>query len=126
MNIVFSLLLMLATIAGGSIAWPRLTNQPRPEPLEQVHTIVKDTSLGKSYANVLGVSDQPAEPINVASEASKLTASIMKTAQERAAKIVVTQAVRQLIAQIGNLPAEEQTQIHELLCTPPEPASVIQ
>ena len=116
MNIVVSLLLTALTVAGGSIVWPRLTNQPRPGPLEQVHNVIKDTSLGKSFANVLGVSDQQSvEPINVASEASKLTASIMKSAQERAAKIVVTQAVRGLIAQIGNLPPEEQAQIHELL-----------
>ncbi len=119
MNIIVSLLLSAITVAGASIAWPRLTNQPRPEPLEKVNSIVKDTALGKSFANVLGVSDQQSvEPINVASEASKLTASIMKTAQERAAKIVVTQAVRQLINQIGNLPAEEQAQIQELLCQP--------
>lgn len=120
MNIIVSLLLSALTVAGASIAWPRLTNQPRPAPLEQVNSIVKDTPLGKSFADILGVSSQSAEPINVASEASKLTASIMKTAQERAAKIIVTQSVRQLLAQISNLPAEDQAQIHELLCTPPE------
>ena len=122
MNIVLSLVLMALTVAGGSIAWPRFTNQPRPAPLEQVNSIVKDTPLGKSFANILGVSSQSAQPINVASEASKLTANIVKTAQERAAKIVVTQAVRGLLNQIGNLPAEDQAQIHEALCTPPQPA----
>ncbi|MBI4062491.1 hypothetical protein HY410_01060 [Candidatus Gottesmanbacteria bacterium] len=123
MNIVLSLILMVITIAGGSIAWPRLTSKPRPAPLQEVHNIIKDTSLGKSFANVLGIADQqPIEPINVASEASKLTANIMKSAQERAAKIVVTQAVRGLLAQIGNLPPVEQAQIHEALCTPPTPS----
>lgn len=122
MNIVLSLVLMAVTVAGTSIAWPRLTNQPRPAPLEQVNSIVKNTSLGKSFANILGVSSQSAQPLNVASEASKLTANIVKTAQERAAKIIVTQAVRQLLAQIANLPPEEQAQIHEALCTPPTPS----
>ena len=120
MNIVFSLLLMLATVAGGSIIWPKFSNQPRPEPLEQIHNVVKDTSLGKSFATILGVSSQSAEPINIASEASKISENIMKAAQERAAKIVVTQAVRQLVAQIGSLPPEEQAQIQELLCKPAE------
>ncbi|KKU80876.1 MAG: hypothetical protein UY08_C0007G0014 [Candidatus Gottesmanbacteria bacterium GW2011_GWA1_47_8] len=63
MNIVFSLLLMLATVAGGSIIWPKFSNQPRPEPLEQIHNVVKDTSLGKSFATILGVSSQSAEPL---------------------------------------------------------------
>lgn len=121
MNIIVSLVLSAVTVAAGSIAWPRITNQPRPEPLDQVNNFVKDTSLGKSFANFLGVSSPSAEPINVASEASKLTANIIKSAQERAAKIVVTQAVRGLLAQIGNLPPEDQTQIHDLLCTPPTP-----
>ena len=119
MNIVLSLVLMLATVAAGSIAWPRLTSQPRPEPLEQVHTMVKDTSLGKSFAGILGVtSTRSAEPINVASEASKLATNIGKTAQDRAAKIVATQAVRHLLNQMGNLPEEDQAQIYQLLCTP--------
>ena len=116
------MLLTAVTVAGGSIAWPRLTNQPRPEPLEQVHAIVKDTQLGKTFAQVLGVTnEQSIEPINVASEASKLSESLIKAAQARAAKIVVTQAVRKLVSQIGNLPPEEQAQIQELLCTPPTP-----
>ncbi len=123
MNIIVSILLTALTVAGGSILWPRLTNQPRPAPLEQVHNIVKDTSLGKSLARVLGVSQtQSVEPVNVTLEASKLTASIMKTAKERTAKIVVTQAVKQVISQIGNLPASQQAQIHELLCSPPPSA----
>lgn len=122
MNLIVSVLLTAVTVAGASIAWPRLTRQPRPEPLEQVNSIVKDTPLGKSFANILGVSSQSAEPINVASEASKLTANIIKTAQERAAKIVVTQAVRGIFAQMGNLPPEDQAQIHDLLCTPSSPA----
>lgn len=104
-------------VSGVAIAWPRLTSQPRPEPLTRVNDIVKNTPVGKNIANVLGISDnESVEPINIASVASSLSASLIKAAEDRAARIVVTQAVRQLASQFDGLPENDKKQIQEFIC----------
>lgn len=118
-NFIITLLFSLVVIAGASIVWPKLTNQPRPESLSKIHQIVMGTPVGQPFANILGVSsDMKIEPLNVASAATDIASGLMGTVRERIAQLVVTQAVRQLVAQVDNLPPQQKVQVVELLCKP--------
>lgn len=117
----FLLLIMsVLTIAGGSLVWPKLTDKPRPAPLEQIHQMVIKTRLGEQAAQVLGVSDeqQPVEPVNVTTFTNGIAQYAATTLEKRAQDVVITQALRQVVGQFDKLSPEQQGQIRAALCSP--------
>jgi hypothetical protein len=91
-----------------SLLWPRISPYPRPEPLTRLHDILLATSAGKQAAEVLGVSDEaravPLTPQNIVED-------IVHTARSRVTDVVITHAVREIIARFSRLSPSEQTRI---------------
>ncbi|MDO8451400.1 MAG: hypothetical protein Q7S76_00855 [bacterium] len=113
-----SLAFSLVAVGIGSLVWPKLTANPRPEPLENVYDIVSKTSLGREIENVLGVTDQQETPVNIGSVAATLAGSAAHALEEKAQSIVVSQALMQIANQFDNLPEDQKEQIQEALCKP--------
>lgn len=121
MSVQFLLTLMMAgaTVAGTSLLWPKLTDKPRPKPLEEVKNMVLKTPMGQQAAVVLGVTNEETiEPINVASVAASVTSNVSSAITNKAQEIVTRQAVEQLTRQIDQLPPEQKTQLQEIFCKP--------
>lgn len=60
------LVISVLTVSMGSVAWPKLTAKPPPEPLGKIREFTLQTPLGERFENILGLSDD----LNVASVAS--------------------------------------------------------
>jgi hypothetical protein len=111
-------------ITGGSVglvslAWPRISNEPRPAPLEYVRDYVVTTPLGNQAAQILGVNDdKSAGPIDLGSVASSVAGSVVSSVEEKAQEFVARKAAEQLMERIHALPPDQQQQVLELLCTP--------
>jgi hypothetical protein len=118
-NFFIALVVAAASLTTGSIAWPRLTAQPRPQLLQEVHDVAIKTSIGKQTANVLGVSDEAnIQPINFGQVASSIVDAAKNAAQKRVQTVVVQNAVNQLSAQFEKLPRDQKEQIQQALCKP--------
>jgi hypothetical protein len=117
--IQFIIAVMVATtsLAGGSLAWPRLTTQTRPKLLQEVHDVVMKTQAGKQAANVLGVSDETSvEPINIGQILGSAIEGVKMSVQNRVQTIIVGNAVNQLRAQFDKMPENQKEQIQQILC----------
>lgn len=115
----------LTSLAGGSLAWPRLTREPRPQLLQQVHDYAIKTIPGQQAAQVLGVSDETqAEPINLGKLAADGVNGVKITLQKRMQTIVVGNAVNELTRQFDKLPDDQKLYIQEALCKPAETPTV--
>jgi len=102
-----------------SVAWPKFTGTPRPEALEKVHEIVKDTIIGKKTAQVLGVSyEKKTEPIDAGKLVNNLKDWAGQKIQDRASEIVTKQAVTQINQGFGKLSSREQEILREAICKP--------
>lgn len=111
----------IASLAGGSLAWPRLTRDPRPQLLQQVHDVAIRTVPGQRAAEVLGVSDErQAEPINLGKMAADGVNGMKGALQRRVQTIVVGNAVNELTRQFDRLPVDQKLYIQEALCKPQE------
>lgn len=116
---VMALAVAATTLAGGSIAWPKLTSQPRPQLLQQVHDFVIRTPAGQRTADVLGVSDESrVEPINIGVIAGNGVTAIKQSVQNRIQTIVVGNAVNELTRQFDRLSEDQKQTIQEALCKP--------
>jgi hypothetical protein len=120
LQFILALGIALTSLTGGSLIWPRLTDQPRPELLEKVHDIALQTSVGKQGAQVLGVSDESqVEPINVGQLVTNALDGVKTAAQNRVQTIIVGNAVNQLSSQFDRLPEGQKEQIQQILCKAP-------
>jgi hypothetical protein len=120
-NFVIALIVATITIAGGSIAWPRITTQPRPKLLQNVKNIVIKTAVGKETASVLGVTDEKhVTPINLGTVASGAVGQVKTAIQNRVQAVIVGNAVNQLHQQFERLSTDQKTQIREIICKPLE------
>ena len=118
---VIALAVAVTSLAGGSLVWPRLTTQARPQLLEKVHDMTIKTEAGQRAASVLGVSDESqVQPINVGNMVADGINGIKSAAQKRVQTIVVSNAVNELTRQFDKLPKEQQQYIQQALCKPPE------
>jgi hypothetical protein len=118
---IIAIMVAVTSLAGGSLAWPRITTQMRPKLLQDVHDIVMKTPIGKQTASVLGVSDEAnAKPINVGQIMGDAVSGIKISAQQRVQTIIVGNAVNQLRAQFDKMPQDQKSQIQEILCKPPD------
>jgi phosphotransferase system IIB component len=120
-NFILALVVATVTIAGGSLAWPRITTQPRPKLLQDVKNIVIKTSVGKETANVLGVSDEAhVAPINLGKVAAGAAGQVKTMIQNRVQAIIVGNAVNQLHQQFERLSPDQKKQIQQSICNPLE------
>lgn len=116
---IIGLIVAGATLSVASMIWPKFSASARPQPLEELHTIVANTPLGQRLEEVLGVTDEAdVEQVNIASVASSLTQSALGTLEDRARFIIVSQAVRQLASQFNDLPQDQKQQVQDLICVP--------
>ncbi len=121
---IIAIMVAVTSLAGGSLAWPRVTTQTRPKLLQDVHDIVIKTSIGKQTAQVLGVSDEAhTEPINIGQIAGSAITGIKASLQSRVQTVIVGNAVNQLKTQFDKMPQDQKTQIQEILCRPTEAQS---
>lgn len=129
MELVVQLFLAVAvfgvTLSGGSLVWPRLTNTPRPQLLQQVHDSVIKTPAGAQAAQVLGVSDdRTIQPINLGQVVGNIGNAIKTAAQKRAQTIITAQIVGQLSNGYEKLPKDQQQQLQEIICKSSNSAQV--
>jgi len=123
MDLVIQLVLAVAvfgvTLSGGSLVWPRLTNNPRPQLLTQVHDAVVKTPVGSKAAQVLGVSDEATvQPINLGQIAGAIGNSIKTAAQNRAQTIIMAQVMGQITSKYESLPQDQKKQLQRIICSP--------
>jgi len=119
---ILSTAISLSILAGGSIAWPRITTAPRPKLLDDVHNMVMRTPVGQQTANVLGVSDeQNIQPINVSAIVFGGLNSVKDAVQQRVQATIVGNAVNELNRRFDSLPVEQKQQIQSIICRPVEP-----
>ena len=120
-NFLIASVIAAVTIAGGSLAWPRLTSQPAPKILQDVKNIVIKTPIGAQTANVLGVSDEThIKPINLGEVATGAVGQVKTAVENRIQAIIVGNAVNQLHQQFERLSPDQKTQIQEIICKPLE------
>lgn len=130
MELVVQLFLAVAvfgvTLSGGSLVWPRVTNAPRPQLLQEVHDAVIKTPQGEQAAQVLGVStDENVQPINLGQVAGTIGNAIKSAAQRRAQTIITAQIVGQLSNGYDKLPKDQQQALQQIICKPASPAAVV-
>ena len=120
-NFIIALIVASVTIAGGSLAWPRLTNQPPPKLLQEVRSVVIKTQVGEQTANVLGVTDEKkAKPINLGTVAAGAAGQVKTIIENRIQAVIVGNAVNQLHQQFEKLSPTQKNQIQEIICKPLE------
>jgi hypothetical protein len=118
---VLALVIGVASLASGSLLWPRLTTQARPKLLQDVHDVVLKTSIGREGASVLGVSDEAhIEPINIGQAVGSAAAGLKTAVQNRVQTIIIGNAVNQLSSQFDRLPKDQKEHIQQILCKPSE------
>src|SRR5258706_13221326 len=115
---VLALVVSLFTLSGGSLLWPKFTTAPRPKLLQQVHDVVVKTPPGEQAAQVLGVSTDDVQPINLGEVANNIVNSVKTAAQKRAQTIIMAQVTSQLTNQYEKLPNDHQQQLQQIICKP--------
>jgi len=122
MELVVQLVLAVAvfgiTLSGGSLVWPRVTSQPRPQLLQEVHDAVIKTPQGEQAAQVLGVTTDNVQPVNLGQIAGTIGNDIKTAAQKRAQTIITAQIVGQLSNGYDKLPKDQQQQLQQIICKP--------
>ena len=116
---ILALSVAVTALGSGSLLWPRLTDQPRPKFLQDVHDLVLRTSVGQNAADVLGVSDEAnVQKINMGQMIMGAVGNAKTAIQNRVRTIVVTNAVNQLNRQFDNLSDEQKTYVQQAVCEP--------
>lgn len=116
---ILALTVAVTALGSGSLLWPRLTDEPRPKLLQDVHDLVLRTSVGQNAANVLGVSDEATvQKINVGQMVAGAVGNAKTAVQKRVRTVVVTNAVNQLNRQFDNLSDDQKTYVREAVCEP--------
>lgn len=117
----FFLALSVAVVAlgSGSLMWPRLSDQPRPQLLQNVHDLVLKTTVGQNAANVLGVSDEAnVQKLDFGQMASSAVNGAKNAVQNRVRTVVVTNAVNQLNQQFDGLSDDQKIYVRQAICEP--------
>jgi len=121
LNFIVALVTATVVVAGGSLAWPRLTNKPRPKIVNDVKNVVMTTSIGRQTANVLGVSDEThLTQVNLGQVASGAVGQVKKAVEDRVQEIVIGNAVNQLRQEFDKLSPDQKNQIQQIICQPLE------
>lgn len=103
----------------GSIVWPMISKEKRPEALEKIHDIVVKTNFGSNLQNVLGVSDTiTPTPIHIASAAAGVASYVVSSVEKKAQDVVYQQVLQQFYNQYQSMTPEKKKDIQDLICTP--------
>jgi len=109
-------LLTVATVIGGSFAWPKFTNVPRPEILEKIYTEVVKTPTGQGIEAVLGATDVITSPESLASYSGQLVASAGASIQKKAEEVVMDKVLNDLLLRFATLTDKEKDKVREAVC----------
>ena len=108
LRFIFTLVAAGISVFGVSLLWPRLTNQPRPPILQEVHDTGLQTAAGQQAAQALGVSDEAkVEPLSGAAIVGGAVGALKDAVQKRAETIIVAQVTQQLT---------QNQELRELIC----------
>lgn len=108
-------------VSFASLVWPKLTSQPRPQPLTQVREVVIQTPLGAQVANVLGVTDEVnVTPVHVGTFVAEQANAAVVTVQKSAQRAVTSRVLHQLAGQFDQLPEDQKVEFQKLVCDPVE------
>lgn len=103
-----------------SIVWPKLTDSPQPQALQEVRGVALGTKIGRSTAEFFGVADGAMKPINFSDTVSSVAGSVTSSVEQKVAQIVSDQIASQVVKQYQQLPASQQSRVAEMICTPKE------
>lgn len=107
-----------------SLIWPRVTTQPRPQPLTQVREMVLQTEQGKRLAEVFGVSDESKVRTQSLGEfVSQQTNTVITNVADSSQRAVINQMLTQLADKFNQLPDDQKKQFQSLVCQPVSSAS---
>lgn len=115
---VFTLAVAVLIITAVSVAWPKFTDQKRPQALEYTYQTLGKSPLGLQIARTLHISEAPTEPVNVASVAGIIIDNAVTAIEKRAQTVIVTHAVTQLMGQFNKLDETQRSEIRTLICNP--------
>lgn len=116
--IKYILVAMVGTgvVSVASLLWPKFTTKPQPQALEVVRNTVLGTEVGQSAAELLGVADGGAKPLNLSDTVSSVAGVVTSSVEQKVAQIVSDQVAAQVIKQYQQLPAVQQDRVVEMIC----------
>jgi tryptophan synthase alpha subunit len=104
-------------VSGASLIWPKLTKNPRPEPLTQLRDAIVSTQTGKDIAQALGVSDESkVEQMNIASVAGIMVSTVATQIQQKAEEAATREVIVQVVKKIETLAPDQQEAIRKEIC----------
>ena len=109
-----------AVVSVISLLWPRFTAKPQPQALEAVRNTVLGTEIGKSTAELLGVTDASVQPLNLSDTVSSVAGVVTSSVEQKVQQIISDQVAAQVIKQYEQLPQKQQEQVVEMVCKPKE------
>lgn len=109
-----------ATLALMSLVWPKFTEKPEPQALEQIRTTVLGTEIGQSTAELLGVTQESVKPLNLSDAVSSVAGMVTSSVEQKVAQIVSDQVASQVVKQYQQLPSLQQDHVVEMICKPKE------
>ncbi len=117
--------ILVAMIGAGVVAlvsllWPKFTVKPEPQALEQVRNTVLGTEIGQNTANLLGVSNNGGQVLNISDTVSSVAGAITSSVEERVQSIISEQVAAQVVKQYEQLPVPQQDLVTEIICKPKE------
>lgn len=103
-----------------SLLWPRFSNKPEPQALEQVRNTVLGTEIGQNAAALLGVTNDHPQPLNLSDTVSSVAGMVTSSVEQKVSQIVSDQVAAQVIKQYQQLPIIQQDHVVEMICKPKE------
>ena len=110
----------VGVVAIVSIVWPRFTNKPQPQMLEQVRNTVLGTQIGQSAAELLGARSDGGQPLNLSDTVSSAAGVVTSSVEQKIQQVVSDQVAAQVVKQYQQLPITQQNRIEEIVCKPKE------
>lgn len=108
-------------VSFASIAWPLISDSPRPQALEDIKDAALQTEIGAQTAVVLGVADESTSSATTFAEIGiSAKTSLVESVQKQARHFVMTKALQTILTSYHELPESEQKMIQQYLCVPQE------
>ena len=116
---------LVAVIGAGVVAlvsllWPKFTDKPEPQALEQVRNTVLGTEVGQNTASLLGVTNSGGQVLNLSDTVSSVAGVVTSSVEQRVQSIISEQVAAQVVKQYEQLPEAQQTIVTEIICKPKE------
>ncbi|MBI3560007.1 hypothetical protein HY087_02685, partial [Candidatus Gottesmanbacteria bacterium] len=87
----FAAIVGAVVVAVGSLVWPRFTNKPQPQALEQVRNTVLGTQIGQSAAELLGARSDGGKPLNFSDTVSSAAGVVTSSVEQKVQQIISDQ-----------------------------------